>query len=68
MKIEFKNLGTKFNPQEMIAVGFIHDILKNSFLIKYIIEEFELTKNSKLFSAKSIIEDIELVLFIVDYM
>ena len=55
MKIEFKNLGSKFNPQEMIAIGFIHDIIKNTYLIKAIMEEFGLSKNSKLLSSKSIV-------------
>ena len=55
LKIELKNLGSKFIPQEMIAIGFIHDILKNTYLIKAIMEEFRLSKNSKLLSSKSIV-------------
>ena len=55
LKIEFKNLGSKFNPQEMIGIGFIHDIIKNTYLIKSITEEFEMSKNSKLLSSKSIV-------------
>ena len=67
LKIEFKNLGSKFNPQEMIAIGFNHEIHKNTYLIKAIMEEFELSKNSKILSGKSIVEEIELIEFIVDY-
>ena len=55
VKIEFKNLGSKINPQEKIAIGFIHDIIKNTYLIKAIKEEFDSSKNSKLLSCKSIV-------------
>ena len=39
----------------MISIGFIHDILKNTYLIKAITEEFDKSKNSKLLSCKSIV-------------
>ena len=57
LKIEFKNLGSKSNPKEMIAIGFMHDLIKNTYLIKAITEEFEMSKNSEILSAKSIIDD-----------
>ncbi len=39
----------------MIAIGFIKDILKNTYLIKAIMEEFGLSKNIKILSNKSIV-------------
>ena len=40
LKIEVKNLGTELQPNEQIAIGFVHDIVKNSYLISAIKREF----------------------------
>ena len=61
VKIEIKNSGTKFIPREEIALGFIHDSVKNFFLVESINEEFELGDNSKVLSSKYIINDNNLV-------
>ena len=46
LKVEMKNLGSKLIPDEQIAIGFIHDIIKNEYLLKSIKDEFEKSKNS----------------------
>ena len=66
LKIEFRNSGNQYIPQELLAIGFVHDIVKNSFLLEAIWDEFKRTKNSKILSGKSIVDDIELISFIVD--
>ena len=40
LKIEVKNLGSKLIPKELIAIGFIHDIVKNTYLLEAIKDEF----------------------------
>ena len=66
LKIEFKNQGNNFYINEKIAIGFIHDILKNNYVIKVIREEFSLLKNSRLFSGRSIVDDTEFIKFFVE--
>ena len=66
--MEFKNDGNNTNNDEKIAVGFIHDILKNNYVIKVIIEEFRSWKYSKTLSGKLIVDDTELVNFFVEYL
>ena len=33
LKIEFKNEGNDVNIKEKTAVGFVHDIIKNNYLM-----------------------------------
>ena len=55
LKIEVKNSGNKFNPKEEIAIGFVHDTVKNYFVVEAIKDEFKVMKTSKILSGKSII-------------
>ena len=66
IKIEFRNSGNKYIPQEVLAIGFVHDIVKNSYLFEAILEEFKLSKISQILSGKSIVDDIGFISFFVD--
>ena len=66
VKIEFKNEGNNIDIEEKIAVGFIHDIIKNNYVVKVILEEFRSSQNSKTLSGKSIVNDTELIKFFVE--
>ena len=68
MKIEVKNLGSKLVPNERIAIGFVHDSIKNNYLIESIKDELDVSEDSKILSGKSIIEDIEFIHSFVDYL
>jgi hypothetical protein len=66
LKIETKHTDNKYNLQQKVAIGFIHDTIKNHFLLQTIKDELKQTGKSKLLSARSIVEDTELIKFIGD--
>ena len=71
LKIEtkyFKNSQkSKTKQKQEVKIGFIHDTIKNSYLLEAIQDELRRTNgNSILLSNKSIVADVELVRFIAD--
>mgnify|MGYP000859612344 CR=1 FL=1 len=69
LKIETKyfSRSKKNNQSQEVKIGFLHDTLKNSYLLEAIQEEIRRTNgNSKILSNKSIVADSELVRFIAD--
>ena len=50
------------------SIGFIHDTLKNHYLIQTIIQEIEENQSSSLLASHSIVKDVELVKALVDAM
>ena len=70
MKIETKYYSSskksKKQSQE-VKIGFIHDTIKNSYLLEAIQDEMRITNgNSKILPNKSIATDVELARFIAD--
>ena len=68
LKIEVKNSGTSLIPREQIAIGFLHDIIKNVYLIEAIKDEFNESENSEILSGKSIVDNIDFMIFFVEYL
>ena len=67
LKIETKHTGSKLNVQQEVSIGFIHDTIKNHYLLEAIKDEIKLNNgHSKILGSKTIVEDVELVRFIVD--
>ncbi len=66
LKIEKKHTGDKYGINKEIAVGFIHDTLKNHFLLEAIKGELQTSGRSSLLASRSIVEDAELIMFIRD--
>ena len=48
---------------EVIAIGFVHDIVKNYFLVDFIKNELISSGKSETFSAKNMVDDIQMMNF-----
>ena len=70
LKIEtkyFSNSKKNKKQNQEVKIGFIHDTIKNSYLLEAIQDEMRITNgNSEILSNKSIVADVELVRFIAD--
>ena len=66
MKIETKHRASKINMNQTAEVGFIHNSLKNYFLLKAIKKEFATTKTSYILTAKALTNNFELIKAIED--
>ena len=66
LKIKTKNLGYKYQINQEIEIGFIHDIIKNYYLFEAIKDEINKTGTSQILSAKSIVKNVRLVKLITD--
>jgi len=64
LKIETKHSSSKIKMEQAVEIGFIHDTIKNYFLLEAIKDEFEKTEISTTLAAKNIIKDVELIKFI----